>query len=101
MSFPKKKTRRKYDTSFKDDVIKMALAGRPISEISNSLGVSASLIHRWCKTIPGTKKKNEGSTSSLDINSLQQIEQLKADLRRTEQERDILKKALGIFSRGI
>jgi len=79
----------------------MASAGRPISEISNSLGVSASLIHRWCKTIPGTKKKNEGSTSSLDINTLQQIEQLKADLRRTEQERDILKKALGIFSRGI
>ena len=33
--------------------------------------------------------------------TLQQIEQLKADLRRTEQERDILKKALGIFSRGI
>ena len=92
MSFPKKKTRRKYDSSFKEDVIKMATAGRPISEISNSLGVSASLIHRWCKTIPGTKKKNEGSTSSLDISTLQQIEQLKADLRRTEQERDILKK---------
>jgi transposase-like protein len=101
MSFPKKKTRRKYDSSFKEDVIKMATAGRPISEISNSLGVSASLIHRWCKTIPGSNKKSKDSASSLDINTLHQIEQLKADLRRTEQERDILKKALAIFSRVI
>ena len=101
MSFPKKKTRRKYDASFKEDVIKMATAGRSISEISNSLGVSASLIHRWCKTIQGSNKKSKDSASSLDINTLHQIEQLKADLRRTEQERDILKKALAIFSRVI
>ena len=79
----------------------MATAGRPISEISNSLGVSASLIHRWCKTIQGSNKKSKDSASSLDINTLHQIEQLKADLRRTEQERDILKKALAIFSRVI
>jgi len=67
--FQKEKTRRKYDTSFKDDVKKMASVGRPISEISNSLRVSASLIHLWYKTIPGIKKKNDGSISSLDINT--------------------------------
>lgn len=97
-------TRRKYDLSFKEDVIKMISSGRPISEVSQALGVSASLLHRWYKSahaVSVTPAKN-GSVSSTSQNSLfAENERLKAELRRTEQERDILKKALGIFSRGI
>ena len=44
---------------------------------------------------PNIKKGNQ----SPDYND--SIERLKTGLRRTEQEHDILKKALGIFSRGI
>jgi transposase len=96
-------TRRKYDLSFKEDVIKMISSGRTISEVSQALGVSASLLHRWYKSthaVSTTPAKN-GSVSSTSQNSLfTENERLKAELRRTEQERDILKKALGIFSRG-
>lgn len=104
MTLQKKQARRKYDASFKEDVLKMISGGRPISEVSKALGISASLVHRWYKATHSVsaqsgKKGTQSSTSNND--SFEQIERLKAELRRTEQERDILKKALGIFSRGI
>lgn len=104
MNLSKKKARRKYDSSFKEDVLKMVSAGRPIAEVSKALGVSSSLIHRWYKAthaISATSGKNAAQSSTFQQNTFEQIERLKAELRRTEQERDILKKALGIFSRGI
>jgi len=100
----KKKTRRKYDSSFKEDVLKMITAGRPIAEVSKALGVSSSLVHRWYKSAKSTASnpaKNGVQSSTFHPDALEQIERLKGELRRTEQERDILKKALGIFSRGI
>lgn len=97
------RTRRKYDLSFKEDVIRMISSGRPISEISQALGVSSSLLRRWYKsaqavsTLPG---KITGVSSTSQNSLFAENERLRAELRRTEQERDILKKALGIFSRG-
>ena len=97
------KSRRKYDVTFKEDVIKMVASGRPVVEVSQALGVSASLIHRWCKSVqeayvlPG---RGKGSFPAVPNPLFNENERLKADLRRTEQERDILKKALSIFSRG-
>ena len=102
MRLSKKRTNRKYDASFKEDVIKMISSGRPILEISESLGVSGSLLRRWYKasnSIP--TGKNGTQSSGLHNNLIQENERLTAALRRSEQERDILKKALGIFSRGI
>ena|SRR5438105_10744532 len=90
--------RRNYDASFKEDVLKMIASGRSISDIAKALGISASLIHRWNQFPQGANSlKSPDSQSSLSAEN----DRLKAELRRTEQERDILKKALGIFSRVI
>ena len=104
MNSSKTRTRRKYDTSFKEDVIKMIAAGRPITELSAALGVSGSLIRRWFKDAQSASSNTpqKGTQSSIIQNNFSaENERLKAELRRTEQERDILKKALGIFSRGV
>ena len=104
MNSSKTRTRRKYDISFKEDVIKMIAAGRPIVELSAALGVSGSLMRRWYKDAQSSASNTpqKGTSSSIQQNnSSAEIERLKAELRRTEQERDILKKALGIFSRGL
>ncbi len=103
MTVTKKNTRRKYDSTFKEDVIKMLASGRPVAEVSKALGVSGSLIRRWYKSIQSTSVrsgKNAAFSSTSHNGSLEEMERLRAELRRTEQERDILKKALGIFSRG-
>lgn len=84
------RTSRKYDLSFKEDVIKMISSGRSISEVSQVLGVSVSLLHCWYKsarlvsTIPG---KNRLLSSTSQNSSFAEIERLKGELRRTEQER--------------
>ena len=89
-----KKTRRKYDASFKEDVLKLIASGRTVSDVAQSLGIGTHIIYRW---IHLTKQ----SDSSVIFGSTSENERLKAALHRAEQERDILKKALGIFSRGI
>jgi len=104
MTLQNKQTRRKYDSAFKEDVLKMISGGRAISEVAKALGINSSLVHRWYKisqsvSTQSGKMGTKSSPSSSD--SFAQIERLRMELRRTEQERDILKKALSIFSRGI
>ena len=89
------KSRRKFDDSFKQDVLKMGASGRPVLDIAQALGISASLIHRWNRV---SRSASANSVSSNYPSTTQQTslsaenERLKAELRRTEQERDILKK---------
>ena len=94
------KKRRKYDADFKKEVLAMVYHGRPVREISQSLGISENLIYRW-KSVSGnasgTSLKQSDPTG--DMVSYSEHEKVKAQLRQMEQERDILKKALGIFSR--
>jgi transposase len=96
------KPRRKYDEEFKKDVLKMIFSGRSVQEISHSLGINSNMIHKW------KAQHNEamGLSQSLPDAVIPSVsgaehERIKARLREVEQERDILKKALGIFSRGI
>ncbi|RFM29245.1 transposase [Chitinophaga silvisoli] len=42
-----KKTRRKYDASFKAEVIKMLYSGRSISDIAQSMGIGENLVYQW------------------------------------------------------
>jgi transposase len=97
-----KQTRRKYDATFKEEVLKMVASGRPVSEISLVLGVGENLIYRWKAAAKGVNKVDARPNDTPHIaDATAEIERLKAELRRTEQERDILKKALGILGRGI
>ncbi len=94
------KPRRKYDADFKKEVLNMVYHGRPVREISQSLGVSENLIYRWKSVSAGADvsiKQNERSGGTV---SYAEHEKLRNQLKQAEQERDILKKALGIFSRG-
>ena len=90
------KSRRKYDADFKAEVLKMLANGQPAAYIANALGISENIIYRW------------KSTSQVGIKALVQQgdlalenQQLKDRVRQLETEREILKKALSIFSRTI
>ncbi|PRY19452.1 transposase [Spirosoma oryzae] len=90
----KPKTRRKYDADFKSEVVKMLASGQTATYISKALGVSENLIYRWKSQNLGVKKvSNEQSELVLEN------QQLKDRVRQLETEREILKKALSIFSR--
>lgn len=89
-------SRRKYDVDFKAEVLKMVVNGQSVAYVSKALGVSENLIYRW-------KQKTEGQEEAvfeIDPASLSlENQQLKERVRQLETEREILKKALAIFSR--
>jgi transposase len=93
---PKKapKTRRKYDADFKAEVLKMLDSGQTAVYVANALGVSENLIYRW-RSVNQVGKKVVAGQSELTVEN----QQLKERVRQLEIEREILKKALSIFSR--
>ena len=95
------KPRRKYDASFKAEVVSMIAAGRPVPEIARSLGIGENVIYRWRKKAieePGMATEAPASSTPSQV-SLAEHLALQKRLREVEMERDILKKAVGIFSR--
>jgi transposase len=66
--------------------------GRSIPSLASSFGINENLIYRW-------KSKLQQSVSTTKTDEAVEIKQLRKQLKEVEQERDILKKALGIFSR--
>ena len=71
----------------------MLLDGHTAASIVERLGLSGeNLLYRWKRD---QLKANGPVASSLDV----KVKELQAELKRVERERDILKKALSIFSR--
>ncbi len=91
-----KKRHRKYDADFKKEVLKMIESGRSVPDISQSLGIGSNLIYTWAKRSKTSSidSKAIGSDPSLDEGKLAMHKRI----GELEMERDILKKALGIFS---
>lgn len=92
---PKKKNvagRRRYSDEFKAEAVQMLLDGHSASSVASRLGLSGtSLLYRW--------KSDLITASGPAATALEtRVQELEKELRRVEQERDILKKALGIFS---
>ena len=91
--------RRKYDVAFREEVVRMVFSGRPVNEVAQSLGIGENLIYRW-KSRYEAKEESQPSLEGKVIRATE-VEALNKRVRELEIERDILKKALAIFSRGI
>ena len=86
------KTRRSFSQEFKKDAVQMMLDGHSASSIAKNLGIdNTNLLYRWKADILAD---GGPATEALDA----QVRQLREELQRTRKERDILKKALAIFS---
>lgn len=91
---PQKSQRRIYPDDLKKEAVQMLLDGHSAPSVAQNLGLPhTSLLYRWKAQLLG----QEGvAASALEV----RVRQLEEQLRRTERERDILKKALAIFSQG-
>jgi len=86
-----RKTNRKYDPQFRQEALKQLASGRSISVVAQALGISDGLLYTWRKKALG--EPSIGATESSEL------EALRKQVKQLEIERDILKKALAIFSR--
>lgn len=89
----KRKTRRSYDDDFKAEAVQMLLDGHSAQSIVERLGISGTnLLYRW-------KKQQLADAGPVGELLDSRVQELEAELRRVERERDVLKKALVIFGR--
>lgn len=88
---------RKYDANFKKEVLAMVESGRNVPDISQSLGIGANLIYTWVKRSKGASAHSPSVAAVLALDGEKLT--LNKRIKELEMERDILKKALGIFSR--
>lgn len=89
---------RTYDKEFIKNAIELYKNGKPGMDICKDLGLSTSTFWGWLK-----KYKIEGLESFTGSGNTKPVNEeavrLKKELEDVKQERDILKKALAIFSR--
>lgn len=87
--------RRKFDREFKLSAVQMITeGGHRISEVARSLGITDTQIYNWKK-----KFRDEGDKAFPGKGHLGEMAALRRKLKDVEMERDILKKAVGIFSK--
>jgi len=93
---------RKYDDEFKRDAVALVISsGKSVNEVSRELGVPNTCLSRWKRDhfdqLDG-KVAEMGSTERLPSEIEKENRQLRRELAEMKQQREILKKAVGIFS---
>lgn len=88
---------KKYENDFKVMIVELLKSGRTATELSNEYSIASGIIRRWKREYEAKSgdfsKKREVSLEELELKSL------KKELREVRLERDILKKAVSIFSK--
>ena len=87
----------KYTTELKEEAVRQVIArGNSVVDVVKRLEIGGGLLYTWVKKF---KAANE-PVAIDDIKSMQaELNRVKAELRRTTQERDILKKAAAYFAK--
>jgi transposase len=92
--------KRQYDKQFKQEAVRLyETSGKTIEQIETDLGIAPGLLNKWRaqvkrdgeRAFPGSGRQTETDAE------LRRLQKENALLR---QERDILKKAIQVFSRG-
>ena len=84
--------RRKYDAAFRVEAVRRVAGGQPAAGVARTLGLSPSVLARWLAQ--ARRPASAGAEQELAAEN----RRLRAALAVAEQERDILKKAVAIFS---
>jgi len=89
-----------FTKEFKLEAVQLAQSSqKPLTQIANDLGIADSTLHHWCKQL-GEHGEQVFVGSGHHHPQDEELRQLKRENELLRQERDILKKAIGIFSRG-
>ena len=87
-------SRKRYTPEFRAEAIRQVMErGYPVSEVARRLGVSTNSMYKWLRGVG----KIPRLVAQDDLRA--ENARLKAELRRVEEERDILKKAAAYFAK--
>ena len=91
--------RRIFDKEFKLISVELSNKRTDLSALAKELDIPAAMLYRWRREF--STKQNvsfPGNGKVILSETEQELARLRKELRETQLERDILKKAVGIFS---
>ncbi len=92
---------RKYTKEFKKDALELLeSSGKKAAQIERDLGITKGLLLKWRDRYQVKKVNGQATLEPSDLEAaLAEVRQLRRELAVARQERDILKKAVSIFSK--
>lgn len=86
-----------YENEFKVMIVELLNSGRKVKEVSDEYGLNDSMLRRWKREY--LAKSGNFSKKREVTPEEQELKALRKELREITLERDILKKAVSIFSK--
>ena len=94
------KKRRNYTREFKQEALELwETSGKSAQQIEDDLGITHGLLYKWRRDAQQAGEDafpGHGQVKTSDA----EMHQLRRELAEMREERDILKKAVAIFSQG-
>ncbi|MCT2386454.1 IS3 family transposase [Erwinia pyrifoliae] len=88
----------RFTPEFKEEAVRQITErGYSVAEVSDRLGVSAHSLYKWLRAV---KPDNSEQHARDLLEAKSEILKLRAQLKRTEEERDILKKGRAVLCKG-
>ncbi len=87
---------QKYDEQFKQNAVGLVASGQQASQVAYDLGLHVETLYQWIRKY---RQPSERSAASSGRVVSTELEALRKENDLLKMERDILKKAVGIFSR--
>lgn len=84
----------RYSEEFKQEAVnQVSVHNYPVKDVAQRLGISTKTLYSWIKLLSVPAKKRQEQDDLRTENA-----QLKKELKRAQQERDILKEAARFFA---
>jgi transposase len=94
------KGRRSYSEEFKLEALRLLeTSGKPASVLERELGIGDGCLLQWKRKLAAEGKKAFPGPGRPGPDQQDEVARLRRELEIASQERDILKKAIAIFSR--
>ena len=92
------KQRRQFDRAFKVEAVRLVTEERrPVAAVARDLGIGENLLHRWKQQLSDQQEQAFVGTGNLTPEQAE-LRRLRRELTDVTEERDILKKAISVFS---
>ena len=89
---------RRYDREFKENAVALVRAGRTVASVARDLGVTTWSLGRWVQAANGGQAQKQSATLAAETAEQREMRRLRQENDYLREQRDILKKALGILS---
>lgn len=94
------KKRKSYTREFKIETVKLVTdGGASANQIADDMGIHVNTLYKWIRELSAKPEEAFPGKGHMACSEAEMVRQLKRENERLKMERDILKKAMAIFSK--